>query len=149
MNTEAIKTIIEEFLGRLSVPVTDIEVDSEGDLVVFNIVTSESGLLIGKEGENIRAIGYLLGHIASHKAGHYTKFNIDVNGYRKQEREKVLSEAAHVAGMVRTSKIDTELRPMTPFERMLVHNMFTSDSEIETESVGEGDMRRIVLRAKQ
>lgn len=148
MDTETIIKIIEQFLEQLSIEATNIGVEKQGELVVFNIETPESELLIGKDGENLRSMGYLLGHIVSQKAGYHTKFNIDVNGYRKKEIDNLKAEAAKIADEVRMSKVDSELRPMSSFERMVVHNMFTDDSEIETESVGEDSMRRIVLRAK-
>ena len=82
----------------------------------------------------------------SRKVGSQIRFNLDINNYRQNEINEMMAEVRKVADNVLRSKIDQELRPMTSYERLIVHNLLTDDIRIETESVGEGKERRIVVK---
>ena len=139
---EEIKTLFE----KMSVPVSDIETETQGEMSVYNIVTPESRMVIGRGGEHLRALNYIVSLMLSRKHDAHVRLNFDVNNYRKNELDKMRVEVRSVADKVLRSKIDQELQPMSSYERLVVHNLLTDEVQIETHSVGEGKDRRIIIK---
>jgi spoIIIJ-associated protein len=75
-------------------------------------------------------------------------FLIDVNGHHETQMERVRQEARVLAQRARLFKHDVEMPPLSSYERLVVHEMFAEDPEIDTESAGEGKFRHIVLKYK-
>ena len=73
-------------------------------------------------------------------------FLIDVNGHHEAQMEHVRQDARTLAQRVRLFKHDVEMPPLSSYERLVVHEMFSNDPDITTESAGEGKFRHIVLK---
>ena len=105
----------------------------------------EMGLLIGRKGETLSALQYVLNLIVNHQTNAHATFGIDVEGYR-QRREAQLEELAHrVAERVRRSGEPMTLEPMPPAERRIVHIALADDPDVQTVSIGEGDARKVAI----
>ena len=146
MQKEQILQEINDLFGKLSVSVSNIEVQKQGDIDVYNIITPDSGMMIGRGGEHLQAFNYLVSLMLSHKAGDRVRLNIDINNYRQNEMDELMVSVRKTADDVLKSKVSQELQPMTSYERLVVHNLLTDDIQIETESVGEGKERRITIK---
>ena len=146
MEKEQIIQEIKDLFEKLSVSISDIEVNTQGNMHVYNIITTDSGIVIGRDGEHLKALSYLLSLMVSRKNDAQVRFNLDVNNYKQNEMNEMMSEVRKVADAVLKSKISQELQPMSSYERLLAHNLLTDDVEIETESIGEGKERRIVVK---
>lgn len=151
MNKEEIKILIEEFLNELTVEFDDIEIYEDEIHPVFLVRTNNSGVLIGNNGENLRALNYIIKKINEkrNENNEDCHFILDVNGYHQRKMQKIKDQASILAERARMFKSNVELNPMNSYERMIVHTMFTDDPEIETESQGEGKLRRVVLQYKK
>ena len=152
MNKDGVKTLIEEFLNELTVEFDSIEIHEDDTHLIFLIRTSNSGVLIGNNGENLRALNYIIRKINDKRLGggedsHH--FILDVNGYHQKKIQKIKDQASILADRARMFKSSVELSPMNSYERMIIHTMFADDPVIETESSGEGKMRRVVLHCKK
>jgi len=146
-----IQETLEELLNRLSTPFRKIRIDKrEENIFRVNIESEEPSLLIGHHGENIYALQNILRTIIFKK--HPGEYNVilDVDDYRKRQEENVLKLAERKVETVRNTKIVQSLPPMSPYFRRLVHlHLAQPDfSDIETESVGDGDMRHLTIRLK-
>ena len=98
----------------------------------------------------MRSINTLARRLVEQKHGEdAANFLVDVNGYYEQQMERVRSGARMLAQRARLFKHDVEMVPMSPYERLVVHELFAEDPEIVTESEGEGKFRHIVLKYKQ
>ncbi len=149
MEKEEIKKNIEEFVGKMGVDVSSVEEITIVGHQMFNIQTNDSKELIGSQGEHLRALNYIIRRIVEKKTGEKeNRFMIDVNGYQQKHIREVEQKAKLLADRVRTFKSSADMAPMTSYERMLVHSMFSDDNEITTESDGYGRNRHIVLRYK-
>ncbi|OGG47745.1 hypothetical protein A2761_02550 [Candidatus Kaiserbacteria bacterium RIFCSPHIGHO2_01_FULL_51_33] len=148
MHTEEIKSIIREFLERLTVAVEDVSVREEENPPLFHVTTKDSGVLIGINGDNLRALNVVVKKIVERRLGAEAaaQFFLDVNGYQSRHIAEVRSKVRMLAERARTFKYDVEMSPMNAYERMIVHATFTNDPDIATESVGEGKFRRVVLK---
>lgn len=113
----------------------------------INIVTDEAGLLIGARAQNLLALEYLIKRLAEKDeppiAG---RFFLDVNGYRLHHIESIKAEAKNMAKKVRLYRTDLILKPMSAFERRIIHMALAEYPDITTESVGEGLTRRVVIK---
>jgi len=139
---------VKNILDTLGVSVDSVEVSS-GARTVVRVTSSESKLLIGANGEHLRALNSIARRLAEAKHGEEAaNFLIDVNGYHEAELETVRQNARMLAQRARLFKHDVELPPMSPYERLVVHELFAEDPEIRTESAGEGKFRHIVLKYK-
>jgi len=133
-------------LQKMGVLITSIEPKDVYNMTTFSVSTPEANLIIGKDGNNLKAFNFVMNQILSNIAGEKIHINIDVNGYREKELTDLRMLAKKTADEVRKTKKPVSLRPMSSFERMVIHSMFSTDLQIETASEGDGEERRIVIK---
>jgi spoIIIJ-associated protein len=145
MTPEALTQLVQEMLGHLGFADLAISI-STGHRTVVAVTSSESEALIGQEGEHLRAINALARRLVEKKYGDDSaNFLIDVNNYHEHQMEAVRANARMLAQRARLFKHEVEMEPMSSYERLVVHELFADDPEIETRSEGEGKFRHIVL----
>lgn len=146
--TESVVRKIEELLTKVGV---DAAVEKgehpEAASSYINIVTPDGRFLIGGRGGHLLALEYLVKRLLEKETGAPTpKFFLDVNGYRMHHIEILKDEAKQVAKKVRLYRKEMALKPMSSFERRVIHVALAEYPDITTESVGEGDRRRVVIK---
>ena len=107
------------------------------------------GLLIGRRGETLAALQLLVSLIVSHRTKHRMRIIIDAENYRERREENLRSLALRVAQQVRNYRRSIALEAMPPHERRIVHIALSESKDISTESIGEGDARRVVISLKR
>lgn len=120
------------------------EVESEDDF--SRRPPSSSNLLIGEKGGNLSALEYLLKRILRKKLGEELKFTLDINDYRMKRLEDLKQDVKSAAKEVRTYRREVPLRPMSSFERRIVHLLLAEYPDITTESIGMEPERRVVIK---
>lgn len=141
------KKLIEEFLNKLTVKFDEIEILENDTYPTILIKTEDSGLLIGNNGEGLRAFSHIIKKIVNKKLPkNKMSFLIDINGYNNQKIQGIKNEALVLAGRAKAFKSDVEMSPMNAYERMIIHSLFANNNEIKTESEGKGKTRRIVFK---
>ncbi len=147
-----LKLLISEFLVHLSIDFTDLEVsqiDDENWRV--NVVSDEPSLLIGHHGENLQAMQKLIKVMCHKQFGEEVNVQFDVDNYRKRQEENVLTIAEQKIEEVRSSASEKVLLPpMSPYFRRIIHLMIRDGeySDLETESIGQGNYRQVVIKKK-
>ena len=118
--------------------------------ILWIILSGEKlGLLIGRRGETLNAIQYLVNLAVNKKRNDHIRIVIDVEGYR-EGREQTLAALAHkMAEKAVKSGRRVELEPMNPHERRIVHIALQNDRRVETSSRGEEPYRRVVVSARR
>ena len=152
VDIESIQRIVESLLRALGARVEGITV-SEKPRITVAVSSPDSEILIGPHGEVLQALNILARRLVEAKAPEaqpreMPNFLIDINGYHEAKLEELRQSARELATRAKTFKHEVELPPMSSYERLVVHEMFASDPEIETISTGEGKFRHIVLRCK-
>ena len=142
---EKIRSEIEVFLKKLHITADSIEVKEHKLHPIFSIQTKDSALLIGFQGETLQALNYIIKKITK-RNDEELKFLVDVNGYQERRLKELEKQGERSADRARAFKREVELEPMSAYERMVIHALFTHDPHINTSSVGEGKFRRVVLR---
>ncbi len=112
---------------------------------VFDIDGDDSGLLIGRRGDTLRALQFLVSFIASRRLGDRVNLFVDVSGYQERRYETLRSLAQRNARRVASSGREITLEPMPPNERRIVHMTLADDPDVNTISDGVGDGRRVVI----
>ncbi len=115
---------------------------------VLNIVGDDLGILIGRRGETLRDLEYLTRLLVAQQTGKQVKLVVDVEGYRTR-RERVLNELAkRMAERVQSNRQPITLEAMPPNERRIVHMALRDHPSVTTQSIGEGDHRRVMILPK-
>ena len=149
---EQIKKTIEEFLKKLTVNFSEVNVCDDGNKNFrFAVKSDDSGILIGSEGKNIKALNYIIKQIVRkgyREKENFMNFFIDVNDYQTKNIDRIKRKAFETAEKAIVFKRNIEMEPMTSFERMLVHSALSDNPSIETESTGERNFRKVVIKFK-
>lgn len=145
MTSDEIKAIIVEFLHQMAFAVDSVEVRTEGDREIFSIKSPDSHLLIGTKGAHLFALSHLIKKIVG-KKDREKLFMIDVNNYQSSAIDGLKDVAKIMGERARSLKTSVELDPMSSYERMIIHSFFQDVKDIKTESVGEGERRRVVIK---
>jgi spoIIIJ-associated protein len=143
------KATLEELLRLLGFSATVQEHPIE-DSYLLDIQTDDSGRLIGRKGQTLVALQYILNRLLFQRDPQSPKVTIDVAGYRGQAREELVKKAKAAADKVRRWGDVVELEPLNAFDRRIVHNTLKDDPAVETHSIEvEGtEMKAILLRPK-
>ena len=118
-------------------------------LAVIDIKGDDLGLLIGRRGDTLVAMQYLVNLILGRKYPGRGGVTIDVEHYKHRNEERIVNLAKRMAERVRESGTPITLEPMSAAERRLIHMTFADDPELETNSVGEGENRKVVISLKE
>lgn len=146
---ENIKEIIREFFLKAGF---DIEVDGNcinrdsEDVLEINIKTSEAQNLIGKQGLVLADIQLLLRKVIKKKIEKEFYLSLDIDGYKKNKESYLRNIAQSVADEVSKTKKEKELPYTSSFDRRVVHMELANRKDVTTESIGDGEERRIVIK---
>ena len=134
-------------LKDLSLTVEDGEFEGNP---MLNILTEDSGRLIGRKGQTLAALQFVLNRLLYKEDDHAQKITLDVGGYRTAARDELVRKAQAAAEKVRRWGDVIELEPMNAFDRRIVHRALAEDPDIETHSieVEASDLKVIQLRPK-
>ena len=140
------KKYIEDLLSFFGLN-TDVHSTTEDDEVIELSIPSThlNGFLIGSHGDNVRAMQYLISMALRNQNFGHVRVNVDVADYKKNRADRLVKTAEQWFKEVQDSGQTKELVPMNAADRRVVHKAAT-DYGLETESIGEGRERHIVLK---
>jgi len=142
------RATIDELISLMDVDVMCNLRQAESEEVggpLFEIEGDDSGLLIGRKGETLRSLQFMVRFLVSRKTGERANLSVDVEGYDERRRQSLSSLANRVAQRVVKTGRSIELEPMNPRERRLVHITLSENGGVYTESSGTGEGRRVVI----
>ena len=116
----------------------------EGELIL-DIAGKNLAVLIGRHGKTLDALQFIVSAITVRKIGFRYPIVVDVEGYKARQRQKLESIARSAANRASTQNRSIKLRPMTPYERRIIHITLREDDRVETASEGEGIARHVVV----
>jgi spoIIIJ-associated protein len=130
-----------------SAPLFD-DTDEPGSATI-NVSGEDLGVLIGRRGQTLDALQYLVRLIVSKQTNVRAPVIIDVENYKRRRLEDLKTLALNVAEQVKSTKSSIKLEPMSPFERRVVHMTLADDPDVVTESVGEGEGRKVMVLLRE
>ncbi|MCD5398261.1 MAG: protein jag [Dehalococcoidia bacterium] len=152
--SDVVKTtseVIDNIISLLGVEVvstlTQVEREDLGG-PVFEIEGDDAGLLIGRRGDTLKALQFLVKYLVSQKLNANVNMLVDVEGYQDRRYQSLMSMARRVAQRVTDSGRPITLEPMPPNERRIVHMALADHPRVTTESAGSGSSRQVVVQLK-
>lgn len=152
---EELKTKTKEFLNEVVSKMgikAFIETFSDNETIKFNIVPeneNDIGIIIGKRGETLDAIQYLVNLVANRNSKEYVRITVDSNNYREKRIKSLESLANKMASKAKKYNRNMRLEPMNPYERRIVHSALQGVQGIYTASEGEEPYRKVVIKVKR
>jgi spoIIIJ-associated protein len=153
--TEKARQITQTLMDKMSVEaraevedsehVMPSEEGEEGEGQVINIVGEDLGMLIGRRGQTLNTLQYLIRLMLAQKEDEFYPIVIDVNNYRQRRYESLRTMAFHMAEQVKDKKMPFSLEPMPAFDRRIVHMILADHTEVTTQSIGFGEERKVVI----
>jgi len=151
------REVLEEMLSRMRVK-ADVSYkeqavvqEGEGEAVpiVLDVGGDELGILIGRRGQTLACLQYIVRLIVSHRVKSSTLIVIDVNGYKQHRYQSLNSLANRIAEEVEANNKSFELEPMPAYERRIIHIALADNENVTTESTGFGDSRKVVIMPRE
>jgi len=140
------KKYVEDVLSFFGINV-DVYTTADEDVIELSVPnTYLSNLLIGKNGDTLRSLQFLVRTTLIQKGAELTRVNLDIADYKRRHNDRIGDQAEKWAKQVLETGEPMELRPMNPAERRVVHKVLADYSQLSSESEGEGRDRHIVLK---
>jgi len=117
--------------------------------IAFNVEGEDLGILIGRRGQTLAALQYILRLIVGHQTQTWVPIIVDAEGYKERRHEALKALALRMAEHVKTRGSPFTLEPMPAYERRIVHLALADNPAVYTESIGEGESRKVVIRPKR
>jgi len=140
--------ILDTLLGYLGF-VVRIEDEDGPEGLTLQIHTEEPDALIGRRGEVLEDIQYLVNRILQRRDPKASRIRVDVEYFRTMREDRMLEKVKQMAERVRATGQSVPLQPMNSYYRRLVHNLFVSDPEVMSESTpGDQRFKRVILKKR-
>ena len=144
------KEFLMQVFGAMGMQVT-IETtfnEAEGELQVM-MVGDDMGILIGKRGQTLDSLQYLVSLVVNKETEGYLRVKLDTENYRERRKETLETLAKNISYKVKRTKRPVSLEPMNPYERRIIHSALQNDRYVTTRSEGEDPYRHVVISLKK
>ena len=151
---DATKKRVDSFLTdvfkamKMSVE-TKIDYDEKNSTLNVDIEGPDMGILIGKRGQTLDSLQYLISLIVNKGNGNYIRVKVDTENYRSRRQKTLENLAKNLSFKVKRTKRPVSLEPMNPYERRIIHSALQNDRYVTTHSEGEEPFRRVVISLKR
>ena len=126
-----------------------IEFDETENVLSINLEGPEMGILIGKRGQTLDALQYIISLAVNKKSESYIRVKLDTENYRARRKETLENLAKNIVFKVKRSKRSFALEPMNPYERRIIHATLHNDKYVSTKSEGEEPYRKVIVYLKK
>jgi spoIIIJ-associated protein len=145
---KGVTEILDTLLGLLGVQ-GNIEVLSDELPLALDIKGDDLGILIGRRGQTLASLEYITKLIVVGRLKAWLPLTVDVGGYKKHRRDSLERLALYLAEQVKSGRRPITMEPMPADERRMVHLALADDPDVVTQSIGEGEDRKVVILLKQ
>ena len=129
--------------------VVDVNYDEESRQMDIDLSGDEMGVLIGKRGQTLDSLQYLVSLVVNKGSEEYIRVKVDTENYRKRRKDTLENLAKNIAYKVKRTKRAVSLEPMNPYERRIIHSALQNDKYVTTHSEGEEPFRHVVVTLKK
>ncbi|MFC2068137.1 RNA-binding cell elongation regulator Jag/EloR [Chloroflexota bacterium] len=150
------KDVLEALLARMGIIVSVAlqapspdEIETDATTITLNIIGDDLGILIGRRGQTLACLQYVVRLIVAKQTNTWLPVVVDVQGYKQRRREALQTLAWRIAEQVKTNRSSFSLEPMPAYERRIIHLTLVDHNDITTESIGEGEARKVVILLRE
>jgi spoIIIJ-associated protein len=146
---EEVRKVLEDLLKKMKIDYEILKVESEEGRVRINISGKDMGLLIGRKGETLNSLQFMVGLIVNRRRQERIRVILDVEDYRKKKEQSLEALALRLSERVKKTKRNVVMRPMNSQERRIVHTALQGDPQVTTYSMGDEPNRKVVISLKK
>lgn len=147
---DAAREFLEKVFNAMNLVVNiDINYVESDRMMDINLAGEEMGLLIGKRGQTIDSLQYLVSLVVNKESKEYIRVKVDTEDYRNRRKKTLEELARNIAYKVKRTKRAVSLEPMNPYERRIIHSALQNDKYVTTKSEGEEPYRHIIVFLKK
>ena len=141
---------LKQVFEAMSLPVEiQVSYNDEEKEMSINLVGEDMGILIGKRGQTLDSLQYLVGMVVNKGSEGYIRVKLDTENYRSRRKETLETLAKNIAYKVKRTKRSVSLEPMNPYERRIIHAALQNDKYVTTRSEGEEPFRHVGIALKR
>ena len=129
--------------------IINIQYDEANKSIDIDLSGSEMGVLIGKRGQTLDSLQYLVSLVVNKDVEDYIRVKVDTENYRQRRKETLENLAKNISYKVKRTKRPVSLEPMNPYERRIIHSALQNDKYVTTHSEGEEPFRHVVVALKR
>ena len=149
-----LKGRVEDFLKQVFAAMQldvgiELEEDQEERTLNINLTGGDMGMLIGKRGQTLDSLQYLVSLVANKGEEEYIRVKVDTENYRQRRKDTLENLARNIASKAKRTGRPVVLEPMNPYERRVIHSALQNDRYVETHSEGEEPFRHVVVTLKE
>jgi Predicted RNA-binding protein len=124
---------------------TELEFEQIGEVLNINMIGEDMAILIGKRGQTLDSLQYLVSLVVNKERDEYLRVVLDTENYRAKRKETLESLAEKLASKVKKSRKNVILEPMNPYERRIIHSALQNNPNVSTKSEGDEPYRKVVI----
>lgn len=141
---------LERVFGAMNMQVTiSVSYNEEEKEMNVNLEGEDMGILIGKRGQTLDSLQYLVSLVVNKTSADYIRVKLDTENYRERRKETLETLAKNIAYKVKRTKRSVSLEPMNPYERRIIHAALQNDKYVVTRSDGEEPFRHVIISLKR
>lgn len=141
---------LEQVFGAMNMQVTiSVAYNEEEKEMNVNLEGEDMGILIGKRGQTLDSLQYLVSLVVNKTSSDYIRVKLDTENYRERRKETLETLAKNIAYKVKRTKRSVSLEPMNPYERRIIHAALQNDKYVVTRSDGEEPFRHVIISLKR
>lgn len=150
---ESAEEVLEKMGFAATITVEDgpaenaLDEKEDGGLICNLTASDDPSFLIGQHGVNLQALQHIIRMVVRKKTIEPARFIVDVNSYRQQKMRSIIDQSNAAAEQAVSEKKAVVMNPMSPYERRIVHMVLAKNKNVSTESIGEGEDRKIVVKS--
>lgn len=147
---DAAKDFLKDVFEAMGlVVVVNVEYDEIENSMNIELSGDEMGVLIGKRGQTLDSLQYLVSLIVNKNVENYIRVKVDTENYRQRRKETLENLAKNISYKVKRTKRPVSLEPMNPYERRIIHSALQNDKYVTTHSEGDEPFRHVVVVLKK
>ncbi|MCM1188671.1 MAG: protein jag [bacterium] len=147
---ESAKKFLNDVFAAMDMTVTvDVIYNEKENEMDIDLNGDDMGILIGKRGQTLDSLQYLVSLVVNRDAEDYIRVKVDTENYRERRKETLENLAKNIAYKVKRTRRSVSLEPMNPYERRIIHSALQNDKYVTTHSEGEEPFRKVVVTLKR
>ena len=154
---EVVNEVLEALLNMMGVSASVVPGASSADEgeeeatapIAFDVKGDDLGILIGRRGQTLACLQYIVRLIVGHRTKAWVPIVIDVEGYKQRRYEALRALALRIAEQVKARGVPFTLEPMPAYERRIAHLALADHPDVTTQSIGEGEARKVVILLRE
>jgi len=143
------KFLNDVFAAMNMTVIVDVKYDKAEGNMDIDLSGDDMGVLIGKRGQTLDSLQYLVSLVVNKGSENYIRVKIDTENYRERRKETLENLAKNIAYKVKRTRRPVSLEPMNPYERRIIHSVLQNDKYVTTYSEGEEPFRKVVVALKK